>query len=1113
MAGWYFDVQLFKSVVPFMRPMAISSALCFILSGIALALAVDAQEGPVRRHARYALGVAVMSAGLLAASGYVLSGAPFDSLPAAGAAYAFTGRMPPLSAVNFIFIGLSLLLINSRNAAYHQWLAISAGVISFLTFIGSAYGVGEHQYSVYRQDMSLNGSIAFLFLAAGILFARPETGVMRLISSERVGGFLVRRLLPAVVMLPVVLGWLRLKGEHEGLYTTQFGLLIFTASNIVILVAVIMRYTSFLEKSDIERLRAEKNLYRVNKALKTLSRCNIALVKASTERELLEATCATIVQSGGYRMASVSYAGEGDAPVEHQAQAVHSDISHDDCLVHASVEFGKDLAESVLRTGMPVMRSCSGASFASWREEAAKAGFNSHIALPLISEGKTFGALSIYSSEPDAFDKIESGLLTELADDLSFGIMALRTRAEHKRVDEENRLLKSIALSIAGAEDMRSGIRIVLNKVCEFTGWAFGEAWVPRHDGTALECAGVWASGTGHEGFRKNSERLTFGPGEGLPGRVWKLQEPEWVNDILVNGNVYFRSKAAFNERFRAALAVPITAEENVLAVLVFYRNEPGKKDKAAVKLASAVAAQLGSVIQRKLIEGALKESEHKYRLLVESIPQRLFLKDRNSVYVSCNGNYASDLGIQPGEIAGRTDYDLHPRHLAEKYRSDDRYIMESGTVIDIDEYYVSGGQEFYVHTVKTPVRDGQGNVTGVLGLFWDITESRRAEEEKKRLEEQIRQMQKMDAVGQLTSGIAHDFNNMLSAIMISGRLLDKKVEDPKLRQLVKQILSASEKAANLTKGLLAFSRKQVIEIKPVSLNRIVANLEDLLARIIGEQIEFRVELPEQEIVVMADAVQVEQALINLATNARDAMPEGGLLSIAVKTVDLDEDFADAHAMGATGPHVMICVSDTGTGMENSIVQKIFEPYFTTKEVGKGTGLGLSIVYGIVKQHNGFIDVYSEPGKGTAFKVYLPFWAKAPEIQPALPVASSSAGTETILLAEDNCEIRNLTKNFLSGSGYRVVEAKDGEDAIEKFIGHREEISLLILDVVMPKKNGKEVYSEASARKPGIKALFTSGYIDDIIHMNGEIDRSLDFIAKPYVPAEFLKKVREVLDS
>ena len=389
-------------------------------------------------------------------------------------------------------------------------------------------------------------------------------------------------------------------------------------------------------------------------------------------------------------------------------------------------------------------------------------------------------------------------------------------------------------------------------------------------------------------------------------------------------------------------------------------------------------------------------------------------------------------------------------------------------------------------------------------GTIIDITR-------EKTLESQLRQAQKMEAIGTLAGGVAHDFNNILTALTGYGTLLQLKLdkENP-LRHYVDQILSASMKGANLTRSLLAFSRKQPIILNPVNLNNIIKGTEKLLRRLLTEDIILKTLLASDDIMIMADPTQIDQILFNLITNARDAMPKGGSLTIETKTVILDKEFVTIHGFGKPGKYALLSISDTGIGMDAAVKEHIFDPFFTTKEVGKGTGLGLSTIYGIVKQHNGYITVYSEPDIGTTFRIYFPLTGASVETDTSSS-ESIRGGKETILVAEDNKEVRHLIKNILVEFGYTIIEAKDGEDAINKFNKHKN-IDLLILDSVMPKKNGKAVYDEINATNPHIKVIFTSGYTRDVILDKGIEDKKFDFIAKPLSPKELLEKVREVLD-
>jgi signal transduction histidine kinase len=411
---------------------------------------------------------------------------------------------------------------------------------------------------------------------------------------------------------------------------------------------------------------------------------------------------------------------------------------------------------------------------------------------------------------------------------------------------------------------------------------------------------------------------------------------------------------------------------------------------------------------------------------------------------------------------------------------------------------------------------EGEGDArrpVRTVGAVLDITERRRAEEEHERLQAQLFQSQKMESVGQLAGGIAHDFNNILAAIIGYGNLLQMKipVNDP-LRYNVDHMLESAERAAQLTHSLLTFSRKQVLKIKPTHLNGIIAGQGQFLRRIIGEDVEIK-SILRGDAVIMADSGQIEQVLMNLATNARDAMPRGGQLTVETDLLEITDAFISAHGFGIPGPYAVISVTDTGIGMDEEAKQKIYEPFFTTKEVGRGTGLGMAIVYGIVKQHKGYINVSSQVGKGTTFKIYLPVHSGQVEQREKSPAASPvMTGTETILLAEDDAALRKFFTNVLTEYGYTVVVAENGEEAIRKFFERMDEIQLCVVDMIMPKKSGREVFEAVQKMKPGTKVIFSSGYTADKVQQEG-LPAGSEFIAKPAPPQQFLKKIREVLEN
>jgi signal transduction histidine kinase/sensor domain CHASE-containing protein/CheY-like chemotaxis protein len=414
-------------------------------------------------------------------------------------------------------------------------------------------------------------------------------------------------------------------------------------------------------------------------------------------------------------------------------------------------------------------------------------------------------------------------------------------------------------------------------------------------------------------------------------------------------------------------------------------------------------------------------------------------------------------------------------------------------------------GETIHVHLTWTAAPGYAQSYGRIYASDLDITA-------RKNLEEQLRQSQKMEAVGQLAGGIAHDFNNILTVIIGFGHLLQTATgTDDVLAEYSRQILAAAERAANLTQGLLAFSRRQFIALQPVELNGLIRSFSVLLQRIIGEDVELILALSPESLPVRADQGQIEQVLMNLAANARDAMPRGGTLTIATGTVLIDQHFVSQHGSGEPGSYACFTVRDTGEGMDERTRKRVFEPFFTTKEVGKGTGLGLSIVYGVVKQHNGLVSIISEPGQGTACAVYLPLLPQETICSAESAVLVASGGVETLLLAEDDEAVRGYLRRLLEGNGYTVLEAGDGEEALVVVAAAPGPLDLVILDVVMPKKNGREVYDVLRRTRPGLPIIFISGYPLEVISRNGILDQDVHLVAKPVKPVELLAAVRDAL--
>ena len=527
------------------------------------------------------------------------------------------------------------------------------------------------------------------------------------------------------------------------------------------------------------------------------------------------------------------------------------------------------------------------------------------------------------------------------------------------------------------------------------------------------------------------------------------------------------------------------------------------------------------SIITAKLNEEmqALKESlenhrkaEEFIRNILESIDEGFAVIGPDYKVILANRGFARHLQIKPEDIKGSFCYELSHQLTRPCFLEGQECAMQetfkTGTAQSaLHVHHDSEGKQVYTEIKSYPMRDAAGNFTSVIETTHDVTE-------EKKLEQQLQHAQKMESVGHLAGGVAHDFNNILTAIIGYSILLELNIpEDSPLREYTQAILAASERAAHLTQSLLSFSRKQLSNPRPVNLNEIITVIRKLLLNLVGEEIKTNVTLSEKNLYVMADSGQIGQVLMNLATNARDAMPGRGVLSISTDSIHLSPEFAQAHGYGEPGAYALLTVMDTGAGMAEEVRRHIFDPFFTTKEEDKGTGLGLSIVYGIVKQHNGYINVYSEPGKGTIFKIYLPLLKSEIEKEKIQALSELQGGTETILLAEDDANVRNILRDILEGYGYRVIETEDGREAVTRFTQNADHIDLLLFDVMMPRENGWEAYQEITAIRPEVAILFMSGYPIDFIKSKGISSTEENYLAKPVSPEELLRKVRETLDK
>ena len=526
---------------------------------------------------------------------------------------------------------------------------------------------------------------------------------------------------------------------------------------------------------------------------------------------------------------------------------------------------------------------------------------------------------------------------------------------------------------------------------------------------------------------------------------------------------------------------------------------------------AGAIVGTFGisrEITARKQAEQALEASEERFRTAFMMVPDAHYIATRDEGRIlEVNDNFQDVFGYPRDEAIGRTSLELglyadpgdRTKMLAE--------LRSKGAVRNLEVVgRRKGGETFPVLLSVSEVRTGDPPL--ILGVVRDVSQQRS-------LENQFRQAQRLEAVGRLAGGIAHDFNNVLTAIGGYSELLlaDLSPEDAKRRD-VEEIRAAAQRAATLTRQLLAFSRKQVLQTRVLDLNTAVRTLDRLLQRLIGEDVKLELALAEPLGAVRADPAQIEQVILNLAVNARDAMPRGGRLTIETANASLDEEYARGHAGAAPGRYVMLAVSDTGEGMDAETLTHLFEPFFTTKTQGKGTGLGLATVYGIVKQSGGYIWVYSEPKRGASFKIYLPQVDESVEAEKApTPARMSAGGIETVLVAEDDPAVREVVAQTLTQKGYVVLRAPEGQTALELARAHPTRIHLLVTDVVMPGMTGRELASSLAAERPDVRVLFMSGYTDDAVVRHRILEERMPYLQKPFAPDALAAKVREVLDA
>ena len=833
-----------------------------------------------------------------------------------------------------------------------------------------------------------------------------------------------------------------------------------------------------------------KELRRLNRALRALSACNQALAEATSEPELLRQICDVIVRLGKYRLAWIGYAlrDEGKAL---RPMAIAGD--DDGYVARALVTWSDGPAgRGAMGTAIRENRGCVIADiqtdprFEPWREWARRMGYGALIALPLRARGLPFGALAIYAQLPGSFENSEIRLLEEIAENLAYGIAAVRTREESKRAAE--------ALAEAEAK-----YRQLVEQVPAIS-----------------YLAEAGAQGRFHYLSPQVKNVLGYQPEE-------CVQDPQfWWNHLNPEDHPIARLEDEWEPgrplqveyRMRRQDGQEVWLRDEAL---VFIDPDTGKRMTRGLLI---------DITDRKRADQARRDSEERYRVFVSQSAEGIYRTEHDppvpadlpvdqQIALSLKSGYIAECNDAMAKMYGFQDASqLLGKKLSEFLIADDpvtrefmaTYIQSGYRITDCESHErdAHGRDKIFRNTMMGIVEDGK--LVRNWGIQRDVTE-------RMHLEQQLRNAQQLEAVGRLAGGVAHDFNNVLSIIMGHSDLLLRALPwDERARNGLGQIRRAAERAALLTHQLLAFSRKQVLQPRVLDLNEAVVDVQQMLARVIGEDIELVANLDPSPLLVKADPGQVEQVLMNLAINARDAMPQGGKLTMSTSALEVAAQQGRDYDL-APGPYAMLQVSDTGQGMGAATLAHIFEPFFTTKPVGKGTGLGLSTVYGIVKQSGGSVQVESEPGHGSVFRIYLPARDGVSPQRQQRGGEKIGGGSETILIAEDEADLRDLTRIFLEDYGYKVMTASSAEQAIQMAENLSGPIHLLLTDVIMPGMSGRQLAARIRSKRPQTKIVYMTGYTDDMVMQHKVLEPNVELLQKPFTRTDLALKVRATLDG
>jgi PAS domain S-box-containing protein len=743
------------------------------------------------------------------------------------------------------------------------------------------------------------------------------------------------------------------------------------------------------------------------------------------------------------------------------------------------------------------------------------------LAVPLLTQDRLIGVLAVRAATGTVFDARAVQLAEALADQAAITLEHARLFAEEERRRREAEVLADLARTIGTAPELATVLRRVTEaaqELCRSDGAVIGLR-IPDSDAVLLR---YWTAP-----WYTDLARVRVEPGKGLGGLALNEGRPARTDHYLHDPRIsrdYAGQIAALG--ITAKMVVPILIDDRVEGLLYVdnrsARAFTDQHESVLVRLAAqaAIAIRNAQILEAEQIARgtaerlvrALRESQDRFQFVARATNDAVWDWDLVNDSLWWNEGVNTLFGYTPEQVGPDIAWwyeTIHPDDR-DRVKSDINAAVERGAESWSAEYRYRRADGTYANVYDRGyvLHDGDGRPTRMIGAMMDITQ-------RFELEEELRQAQKMEAVGRLAGGVAHDFNNLLTIItgrthLVLGRL---KADDP-VRRSVEVIQKTADRAAGLTRQLLAFSRKQVLQRKVLDLNTMVADVSTMLRRLIGEDVDLLLTLGPGAGRVNADRAQLEQALMNLAVNARDAMPQGGTLGLETDHVRLGAAPPDRPDALPPGPYAVLRVMDTGTGMDAATQARIFEPFFTTKEPGKGTGLGLSMVHGIVRQHGGAIHVRSVVGGGTTFEIYLPQVQTAADTggadDPGAPLPAT--GQETILLVEDEADVRALAREVLERQGYTVLEASDGAQAVAVYEKEGARIDLILTDVVMPRMSGREMVDRVRATRPDMRVLYMSGYTGDAIVRHGVLDASVLLLGKPFTPVALIAKVREVLD-